>query len=57
MMINDLVSNYISVAMSIGDDLDDLETELIAASDNRDIGGRLQIHRRRTWNSNAQSFR
>ena len=46
-MINDLVSNYISVAMSIGDDLDDLETELIAASDNRDIGGRLQIHRRR----------
>ena len=46
-MINELVSNYISVAMSIGDELDDLETELIAATDNRDIGGQLQGLRRR----------
>lgn len=46
-MINELTANYISVAMSIGDDLEDLESELIAAADGRGIGGRLQIHRRR----------
>ena len=46
-MINELVTNYISVAMTISDELDDLETELIAATDNRDIGGELQIQRRR----------
>ena len=46
-MVNELVSNYVSVAMSIGDELDDLETALIAASDGRDLGGLLQIQRRR----------
>ena len=46
-MINELTANYISVAMSIGDDREDLESELIAAADGRGIGGRLQIHRRR----------
>lgn len=46
-MINELVSNYISVGMSIGDELDDLETSLIAAADSRDLGGLLQIQRRR----------
>lgn len=46
-MINELTANYISVAMSIGNDLDDLESELIAATDNRDVGARLQGYRRR----------
>lgn len=46
-MINELTANYISIAMSIGDDLEDLESELIAAADSRDVSVRLQNHRRR----------
>lgn len=46
-LMNGVISNYVSLAMSIGDELDDLESELLAARNERDIGIQLQMQRRR----------
>lgn len=46
-MINEIVSNYITCAMNIGDALDDLQEQLIAANDNRTSGAELQKQRMR----------
>lgn len=46
-MINEVVSNYITCAMTIGDALDDIQEQLIAATDNRSSGAELQKQRMR----------
>ena len=46
-MINEVVSNYMTYAMAIGDALDDLQEQLIAAADNRSSGAELQKLRMR----------
>ena len=46
-MINEVVSNYITCAMTIGDALDDIQEQLIAANDNRSSGAELQKQRMR----------
>lgn len=46
-LLNGVVSNCVSLAMAIGDELDDLESELLAARNGRDIGIQLQMQRRR----------
>lgn len=46
-MMNEVVSNYVACAMSIGDALDDLQEQLMAANDNRSSGAELQKQRMR----------
>lgn len=46
-LLNSLVTRYIFVAAAIDDELDELETDLIASSADRDIGAQIQSLRRR----------
>lgn len=46
-LLNSIAANYMSVARSIGDDLDDLESELLSSTVDRDIGVQIQTLRRR----------
>lgn len=46
-MANEMTSNYVSLAMSIGDELDELESELLSSNGGRDLGVQLQLQRRR----------
>ncbi len=46
-LFNELVSSYVSLAIEIGDQLDDLETELLAATTNYNIRMQLQMLRKR----------
>lgn len=46
-LFNELVSSYVSLAIEIGDQLDDLETELLAATTSYNIRMRLQMLRKR----------
>ncbi len=46
-LFNELVSSYVSLAIEIGDELDDLETELLAATTNYNIRMELQMMRKR----------
>lgn len=46
-LINEVISGYISLAIEIGDQLDDLESELLAATTNYNIRMQLQMLRKR----------
>ena len=46
-LMNSIAANYMSVARNIGDDLDDLESELLSSTVDRDIGIQIQTLRRR----------
>lgn len=46
-LLNSIAANYMSVVRSIGDDLDDLESELLSSTADRDIGVQIQTLRRR----------
>ena len=46
-LFNELVSNYVSLAIETGDQLDDLETELLAATPSYNIRMQLQMLRKR----------
>lgn len=46
-LFNELVSSYVSLAIEIGDQLDDLETELLAATTSYNIRMQLQLLRKR----------
>ncbi len=46
-LFNELVSNYVSLAIETGDQLDDLETELLAATTSYNIRMQLQMLRKR----------
>lgn len=44
-LMNSLMTSYISVAAAIGDELDDLESTLLAATSDRDVGAQIQVLR------------
>lgn len=46
-MVNGLVAEYVSLASTMDDDIDDLASELLAAVDARDIGAQILSLRRR----------
>lgn len=46
-MMNTITSNYVAVGQDISDRLDDIETDLMGAHNNDDIGAKIQIQRRR----------
>ena len=52
-LFNEVVSSYVSQAIEIGDQLDDLETELLAATTSYNIRMQLQLLRKRYMEINC----
>ncbi len=46
-LVNELVSSYVALAIDTGDKLDDLETELLSATTSYDIRLQMQMYRKR----------